>query len=213
MLEDFCLLLHIATKGIFNEIHTSTGQIAKKLNCSQQTISRRLKELEQKKLIEKKSSKRGVTIKLTEEGRKTLREKFIELKKICQKPQIKIKGKITPGIGEGAYYIKQYSKKIKEILGYTPFPGTLNIKLNKNHRTEFLSQINPVEIKAFKKKDRTFGAIKCYNIKINNKPCTAIIPERTQYKENIIEIICPDNLRKKLKLKNETEVELSYLEE
>lgn len=38
-------------------------------------------------------------------------------------------GEVVSGLGEGAYYVRQYEPLIEEYLGFKPFPGTLNVKI------------------------------------------------------------------------------------
>ncbi|MBS3128590.1 DUF120 domain-containing protein [Candidatus Woesearchaeota archaeon] len=45
----------------------------------------------------------------------------------------KITGTIVNGIGKGAWFVPQYKEKIRSVLGFTPFPGTLNILLDKKN--------------------------------------------------------------------------------
>jgi len=42
-----------------------------------------------------------------------------------------INGSVFSGFGEGAYYVTKggYREQFSEKLGFTPFPGTLNIRL------------------------------------------------------------------------------------
>ncbi|PIU59668.1 riboflavin kinase, partial [Candidatus Bathyarchaeota archaeon CG07_land_8_20_14_0_80_47_9] len=49
-------------------------------------------------------------------------------------PTLCIKGKISTGKGEGAQFVKLpwVRKQIIQKLGFTPFPGTLNIRLTED---------------------------------------------------------------------------------
>jgi riboflavin kinase len=66
--------------------------------------------------------------------------------------------------------------------------------------------MNGIEIEGFKKNDRIFGSIKCFKCKVNDVDASIIIPERSHYGSNILEIISRFELRKKLNLKNGDEV-------
>jgi riboflavin kinase len=68
--------------------------------------------------------------------------------------------------------------------------------------------IEPIVIQGFSDGERTFGAGKCYLITINGIKSAVIIPERTHYPANLLEIIAPVNLREKLHLRDGDEVNI-----
>lgn len=195
-MNKFELLLYLAEKGI---IETSTNKLSKETAISQQTISRKLIEMEKNGLIKRDVSAAGLKINITEKGFALLKEKYNLLNKIFKNKIIK--GKVKRGIGEGAFYIKKYNKKINKALGFNPYLGTLNIEVNKNSKST-ISKQKPIIINSFKTKERTYGSIKCYNAKINNTKASVIIPERTRHPENIVEVISPVYLRGKFNLKD-----------
>ena len=103
---------------------------------------------------------------------------------------------------------------IKKILGFTPFKGTLNLKLselNKALLRENLENRTPIIIDGFKDEnsERTYGEVKCYGCKISrlddreNKIDAAILDiERTHHEKNIVEILAEPYLRDYIKLKD-----------
>jgi len=203
-LDFLCFLAFKATLN--NSINSSTVKLAKEFGISQQNISRKLKLLKAKELIEVNTSALGTQIKISEKGRKLLFNYFIELKKLFEsnKPLI-ISGSIVKGAGEGAYYVsqKQYLKQFIEFFGFKPFFGTLNLIVDPMQLEFFLSQKKPIIVNGFKAKKRTFGNIKCFPVKILNfnYDCVLILPERSFHKEQA-ELIAKDNLRKKFSLKD-----------
>ena len=66
--------------------------------------------------------------------------------------------------------------------------------------------MNGIEVEGFKMNNRIFGSIKCFKSKINGIDSSVIIPERSHYGSDILEVISPFDLRKKLKLKNGNDV-------
>lgn len=199
---DFELLLHIAEKaGLFGSLKCSTRDIAKIFDISQQSASRKLRELEQKRLIKRDVSFRGHTIALDSNGIELLKQKQNKLNRILDTKTKTLTGKIITGIGEGSYYVNQYQKHFLKHLNIKPFPGTLNIKVNTKEAKEFLSGINEIIIDSFKTNQRSFGYIKCYPVKISDANAFVVLPERARHGEDIVEIISVDNLKSKLKLK------------
>jgi len=115
---------------------------------------------------------------------------------------------VTAGFGEGQYYISQegYSAQFLQSLGFAPFPGTLNIKLDE----PFVPMTHQViKIEGFQDEGRTFGGCKCYKIRLKGIEAAIVRPERSSYPENLVEVIAPVSLREALGLANGDEVEVT----
>jgi len=188
----------------------TTSSLAKKLGSSQQTVSRKIRELEKLELIHRASYKRGQIITLTEKGRRFLRKKFLDLKDLVEHSKnevISFGGHLISGSGEGRYYVSQdeYFLQFHDKLGIRPFLGTLNIRLKTTNDINSKNQMEktkPVLVEGFTKENRTFGEIKCYPCTVNRKLRGAVvIPERTHHSSDIVEIIAPVNIRKELSMK------------
>jgi riboflavin kinase len=123
-----------------------------------------------------------------------------------------IKGIVFSGKGEGTSFIKLpwVRKQIAEKLGFTPHPGTLNIKLTAESlklRTS-LEEKEAIEISPA----AGFHHGKCFKAYlINNLRCAVVIPETPDYPRDIIEVIAPINLREKLQLRDGDYVEVKIL--
>lgn len=204
------LLIYLAKKTrLFSTYQTSTTKIAVDLKTSQQTISRKIRELEKKGYINRIVNYKGQKLNLTKDAITLLKNHKNQLKELLKQKKVSIKGKIVQGVGEGKYYIsiKKYKNGIKNSFGFTPFPGTLNLKVNKQEIPPFLSTIPNVRIKGFKTGERSFGYIDCYPIQFKKTKAIVVIPERTRY-NNILEIVAPFNLRKKYNLINGVEIKI-----
>lgn len=199
------LLMYTAKrKGLFNALNSSTSRIANDLNVSQQTISRKLREMENLELIKRDVSPNGLSVSIVGKGRALLKKNYLELKLIFKEKKLMLKGIVEKGIGEGKYYMsmKQYQQQFKSKLGFDAYPGTLNLKVNKVEAMTFLSNIEPIIIDGFSTKSRTYGSLSCYKIKVNDINGAIIIPKRTRHEEEILEIIASIYLREKLNLKD-----------
>ncbi len=209
-MEDFCLLLNLAKHGAAREsITISSSDIARELKISQQTAARRLKKLDQKKLILRRVMPRGQSIRISEEGLNMLKRIHADLHSLSgDMASVILKGSVIEGMGEGRYYMEQnnYIKQFEENLGFKPYSGTLNLKLlelDSLIAKTILDTIPNIKILGFKRKDRTFGSVKCYPATINEEIGGAIIlPTRTHHGMDIIELIAPLSLREHFKLKN-----------
>lgn len=125
---------------------------------------------------------------------------------------LNIQGKVFSGSGEGAGFIRLswVRKQIAEKLGFTPYTGTLNIKLTTESVTikKSLKNVRAIEISPVKGfyRGRCFPAYFMQNLK-----CAIIIPEVKNYPEDVIEVAAPVNLREKFKLKDGDMVEVRIM--
>ncbi len=205
-------LLAIARAGENGECLCSTMQLSVLMGVSQQSASRKLIELEDEGLVERKATSIGVKIILTAAGRRVLERAFFDLKKILgQSQEAKLEGIVTSGLGEGKYYMSQegYKKQFKAKLGLSIFEGTLNIKVNSLEAKEFLSSLEKTRIDGFKTPQRTFGAVNAFKAKLNGESVAAIVPDRTKHDEGLVEVIAESNLRKKFSLKDGKKIVLT----
>jgi len=199
--------------GCWKPILIASKQLGEVLGVSQQTASRRLKELEELNLIVREISKRGQFIKITEKGISVLRDVYVNLRKLFSEipRSFIIRGYVFTGFGEGAYYmsIPHYYNQFSEKLGFKPYAGTLNLKLKSIYDLEVkkLLKILPgIEIKGFSDGKRTYGGAKCFRAKINGVDGAIILIERTHYGDDVIEVISPKKLRDVLQLEDGDEV-------
>ena len=210
-------LAHILSKGgKHNFVNITTSSLGREIGKSQQSASLHLKELELGGFIERIQSGRKQSIKITNKGFVELSTLHNLLSKLISKSpnSLSIVGTITSGMGEGAYYMsmKGYTKQFKSKLGYIPYPGTLNVQLKEKKFSEAISQLSNyegVKINSFSDGKRTFGWVKCFKAKINNKiDCELILLERTHHDTTIVEFIAKTNIRKSLKIGNKSNVKI-----
>ncbi|MBW2989563.1 CTP-dependent riboflavin kinase [Candidatus Woesearchaeota archaeon] len=211
MYEYLELINYTAKKaGLFGTMKSSTLKISKDIGISQQTISRKLKEMEGKGLIKRATTPKGITVGLDTKGREFLEENFRTLNSIFEPKRTAISGLVEKGIGEGSYYLsqKQYQKQIKNKFGFDAFPGTLNAQVDEEDIIPFLAKKRPVQIEGFTTKTRTFGPLTAYEIRIGKIKGAIIRPERARHPEGVIEIAAPVNLRQSLNLKDGDRIRL-----
>lgn len=187
-----------------DEVPTTTSEISEKIGISQQMISKRIIELSNEGYIERRHGLRKQIIKITKKGEKALMNEFSDYISIFGGDEvIIIEGRVESGMGEGRYYMSReaYMKQFKKALGYTPYPGTLNLHLTQSSlpRIKVLRARKGIEIKGFKDGHRTFGAVKCFKSKINDVEASVVMPVRSHYSE-VIEVISRFYLRGKLGL-------------
>ncbi len=208
-MKDLPIILYIANKaGLHGTLTSSTVLLAAELDISQQTVSRKLQELDEEGSIKKQTTPVGVTLSLTEKGKGKLRMLHGELQQILNQ-QTNIAGIVKDGLGEGKFYMsqEQYKQQFQSLLNFTPYPGTLNLAVDKNGAEVFLAAKKQLYVSGFQTKERTFGGLKCYPVLIAKKIVGAVIvPDRTTHTLETVEIIAAANLRSILKLENGKEV-------
>jgi len=214
----FFTLLKLAELGARNRtIKISTKFLAEKLGLSQQTISRRLIDLELKGWIQRTATRDGSLVKISDQGDAQLRKVYSHLSSIFVEKQplsITVEGTVFSGLGEGSYYVTRepYKKQFIEKLGFDPYPGTLNLRISSKYDAEMREELETypgIEIDGFKNKDRTYGSVKCFHAMINNREKGALVMAlRTHYDRSVIEVIAPIYLRSRLKLKDGNKVKV-----
>jgi len=100
---------------------------------------------------------------------------------------MKIKGIVVSGQGKGAYFMSRsfYKDQFEKKLNFTPFPGTLNIKISESEIRK-IHQIKKEKIKG----EGNFGDVLLIKAVLNNDIRGAVVfPKKTTHGENILEFI------------------------
>jgi riboflavin kinase len=194
----------------------STNQLAELLGISQQSASRHLSLLEKIGFITRKKDSRGSKIQITSDGMKSLEEIYYTLKRHFEEEEaLYFEGTVFSGMFQGRYYITQegYHGQIRKKLGFDPYPGTLNLKLEEPYVSQRrkLEGLPAITLEGFKVEDRAFGGAKCYPLVINDEIEGAlIIADRTSYDYSVMEIISAVNLREYFKLEDGDSVKILF---
>ncbi len=112
-------------------------------------------------------------------------------------------GTLFTGIGKGAYYVGHpgYKRRIREKLGYVPYPGTLNLRLSTQsdigHRKK-LREKNGARIEPFEHGGERFSGLNCFDGEMNGVRVNLLIVEITHYDDSVLELISPVYLRGEL---------------
>ncbi len=216
-IQHLLTLSHLLSKGAkYNYVTITTSSLGKNIHKSQQAASKHLLELEENKFITRIINGRNLSVKITSKGF----SEMVKLSSVLQKSldsspsHIDLKGTLVSGMGEGAYYmgLKGYTKQFQSKIGYIPFPGTLNVRLDQKIHQESIKQfetLNGIKIKSFFDGKRTYGWVKCFSAKLNNSiNCQLIVLERTHHDDSVIELISKVCLRKNAKLKDGSKVSI-----
>lgn len=212
--EELTVLKLLASETDKNQhVETTCSRLADQLGVSVQTVSRRLRRLEQRGLLNRDSAHDRQVVAITATGLATLRREYEQYQQVSDREpetNIEYSGSVQTGMGEGSQFIslQGYTEQFCERLGYDPFPGTLNIELTEKsiQRRSALEGTTPVPIDGWSDDKRTFGPVKCYPTTIETasgktyEPAHIVVPERTDHDEDQLEVIAPDELRDRLDL-------------
>ncbi len=206
-------LKQLAIMGAMNSFaEVTTGRLGESLGMSQQAASKEILKLAELKLIERQIGQKGQKLTITRTGQELLKREYLEYKLLFEPAKrMQIHGTVFSGLGEGSYYISQskYKQQFAKKLMFTPFEGTLNIRVTAADMPLFetLTYSEGIRIDGFVSKGRTFGDVKCFLAMIQGVECSVIIPVRTHYTD-VMEVIASRHLRSHLSLNDGDAVEI-----
>ena len=197
------ILLLVLQKSGGLPVHLSTAAIGRLLGMSQQNASRRLIDLEKRGLLTRQAG----AIVLTPKALGRFGALYQHMRRVFERPEsLRFRGRITLGLGEGAYYLSLagYRRALKRTLGFAPYPGTLNLRLDrKEHsKTARLDTAQAMFIPGFQWENRTLGGIHLFPCMIHGVPGAILRPVRTHHGPDILELIAAVPLKRKLKKKD-----------
>ena len=120
--------------------------------------------------------------------------------------RIELIGTVFSGQGNGRRFLELpwVKRQVMEKLNFSPYSGTLNLKLNEESmKKRKLLQKAPAEI-IFPAKGYYKGAL--FKTYIGILECAIVIPEVPEYPDDLLEVIASENLRKLLQLEDGCEV-------
>ena len=116
---------------------------------------------------------------------------------------MKFKGTVIAGAMRGKPLIEIYLYRLKSILGFEPYKGTMDIRLEKPINLEAYStkEISHVLLNGSKKMEAYLAPV-TLEIKGEKYECWAIRQEESVYSDTRLEIVAKDNIKEKFSLKD-----------
>ncbi len=116
--------------------------------------------------------------------------------------RVELSGRVFSSRGEGKKFLEMswVKQQIKQKLGFTPYPGTLNVRLSEESvkHKKLLEKANSTKIHPA---DGYYSGI-LIKASMGTLECAIVVPEVASYPKEILEIIAPVNLREALQLKD-----------
>ena len=209
--ERLTTLLHLVRLGAVGSFAmVSTRSLGDSIGLSQQAASLRLADLEAAGLVERARHGRGTAVRLTGSGLDAVETFLAETGANLGRGRVQMEfsGTVFSGLKEGAYYVslEGYAPGFSRVLGFVPFPGTLNLRLTSQAMVEQrrrLDLMRGVEIPGFDDGRRSYGPVKCFRAKVAGKRQAGVLAiERTHYDSSVLEVVSPVSLRRSLGLKD-----------
>jgi CTP-dependent riboflavin kinase (EC 2.7.1.-) len=200
--------------AIGKPLKISSTEFMHHISASSKTAARVLKQLEEDGYISRKLVAGGQLVQLTNTGIELLKKEYVDYQQIFCKDyaDLELYGHVITGLGEGQYYIAKdgYMSQFRDKLDFKPFPGTLNVRLTEqsSQMRDNMDFLQPLIIHGFSDGERSFGGGKCYPIEIEGVKGAVIIPDRTHYPADLLEIIAPVKLREMLRISDDDEVKI-----
>lgn len=119
---------------------------------------------------------------------------------------MKFSGQLVSGIGQGARFLALdwVAEQLRQQLGLTPFPGTLNLRVLPAIREELFQRRREFLCIADPASPDCPGYLQAVRLRANGRmlePAYLILPEKTMY-DDVVEIIAAVNLRDALGLQD-----------
>lgn len=194
----------------------TSREVGERIGVSQQAADRYLVALERRGLLTRALAQRRQRLLLTPAALDLLRTEYHAYRRIFEGPaRLTFEGKVASGLGEGRYYLSQpgYVVQFTERLNYTPYPGTLNVRVDGEalRKVGVVTHWTGVRIDGYQASGRTFGGATCFAAQMNGRPCHLIHPDRTHYRD-VVEFVAPDCLREVLGVRDDDTVKVELEE-
>lgn len=126
---------------------------------------------------------------------------------------MKVSGKLFSGMGAGEEYLSKqpYQEKFDEILGFKPFPGTLNIRVDEE-KVERIRERDSERLESFEHEETEYSGMDIYRCEVNGVEAAYLDLDVTDYEDNVLEIIAPIGLRDLMDLEDGDEIFVQFVE-
>lgn len=129
-------------------------------------------------------------------------------------PKKTIKGVVVSGVGQGGYFtqLEWVKSQCLEKLGFIPYPGTFNIKVDPAYLSllDGIKRGKGIEILP---PSADFCHARSYKVSLEGKEAAVILPLVDNYPPDILEVVSPLRLKEALALKDGDRVALTFQEE
>jgi riboflavin kinase len=208
--------------GFDGHTAVSAAELGDRLDLPTATARAHLRDLADSDHVTRAADGTDQHVHVTASGRRLLAREYDQYRRLFgERSGLAFEGVVEDGMGEGQHYISLpgYVEQFEQRLGYAPFPGTLNVRLDERsvRDRDRLATTASVAIDAWSDDERTYGSATCYPVVVEANgltegPAHVLVPDRTHHDPDLLEVIAPTKLRTSLELTDGSEVRLEVLE-
>lgn len=131
---------------------------------------------------------------------------------------MRLKGSIATGVSRGEQLIEKFFFRIKAILGFEPYKGTLDVRLERPVEIEDYATktIDHILVDGRKMVEAHLAPVVLHikqEDKVHDHECWVIRPSNYTHGKEMIEIINKEKLKDRFSLKDGDEVEVTFFEQ
>ena len=123
---------------------------------------------------------------------------------------ITLRGAVTSGLGQGAYFmgLPWVRDAVRQFVGFTPYPGTLNIRLDGDAVGQWRRIAEGRAVVLAPPPPETCGARLFPSVVGPDIEAAIIVPDVTRYGDDLLELVAAIHLRSRLGLRDDDMVTL-----
>jgi riboflavin kinase len=124
---------------------------------------------------------------------------------------MRVKGKVVAGVLRGEHLIEKYRPRLLGVLGFEPFPGTLNVRTERKIDLKFYATktLDHILLDGSRHVEGYLARVKLIS-RDEEYECWAFRQRPDPHGPYFVEIIAKENLRTKFGLKDGDEVEIEF---
>ena len=121
-------------------------------------------------------------------------------------------GVVTSGLGQGAYFMSLpwVRDAVRRLIGFTPYPGTLNVRLDADMVGVWRRIREAYSIALAPPPTEPCGARLFPVVVAPDLEAAVIVPDVTRYGEDLLEVIAAVHVRSRLGLHDDSRVTLRF---
>jgi len=216
--ELLALLFELARQGCARApTAIDKALVASNLEISAWTLNRWLREAVEAGYLMAVAARRGKRYVLSERALRELGSLLSDLDQAVRGvTRLTLTGRLFRGLGEGSFYVSlaEYREWFKRCLGFDPYPGTLNLRLDPDSvvKRKLLESCDSFRVPPMSRGDRDYCGARLFRAVINDAvEGGVVIPEKTVYGPDVLEVIAGVCLRTVLGLKDGDVVKVEVL--
>lgn len=115
------------------------------------------------------------------------------------------------GVGKEYVALEPYQTGIRDIAGFSPFPGTLNLRADKDEVVRVLENAESHRLGSFQFEGEEYSGIDIYLAEVEGVEAAVLRMDITDYGPEVVEVVAEQKLRDVLSLEDGEKVDIDIL--